>query len=363
MGRRSSTVPTRSTRSWRSSTPTCSCRPRSSGTRSRCGRCSRTPSTASASRRSSISRSPTKRCGKSSAVDRVPLSLPRVAAEREHHPGGVVPRDRGVEADAPDRRGGHVREDARRAPRDPQRGAHARHRLRRSRRGRRNEPRLFSTWAPKVVAAIGRLPDTIEDRAIRIVARRASRRRSASGTPSTRTRCAETASPFGASSPASCSTTSTRSRPPTVERPDGLDDRAWNNWRPLLTIASAAGGDWPDRARRAALALAADRTTTTGGRRNARPPARLGGRRPGRAATDRRRASPPRLEGRRAVGEVVGGVGREGRAEEPRRSSGEAAEAVRRQADAAVDRRRQAPRLRRRGLQHGHRSRCTSKRR
>ena len=42
--------------------------------------------------------------------------------------------------------------------------------------GDANEPRLFSTWAPKVVAAIGRLPDTIEDRAIRIVPRRASRR-------------------------------------------------------------------------------------------------------------------------------------------------------------------------------------------
>jgi hypothetical protein len=35
--------------------------------------------------------------------------------------------------------------------------------------GDRNEPRLFSTWAPKLVAAIGRLPDTIEDRSIRIV--------------------------------------------------------------------------------------------------------------------------------------------------------------------------------------------------
>ena len=30
--------------------------------------------------------------------------------------------------------------------------------------GDSNEPRMFSTWAPKMVAAIGRLPDTIEDR-------------------------------------------------------------------------------------------------------------------------------------------------------------------------------------------------------
>ena len=45
----------------------------------------------------------------------------------------------------------------------------------------------------------------------------------------------------------------------TVERPDGLDDRAWNNWRPLLMIATVAGGDWPHRAAQAAIALAADR--------------------------------------------------------------------------------------------------------
>ena len=48
------------------------------------------------------------------------------------------------------------------------------------------------------------------------------------------------------SSPASRSTTSTRSRPWSWSGPDGLNDRAWNNWRPLFAIAEAAGGDWPD---------------------------------------------------------------------------------------------------------------------
>ena len=66
--------------------------------------------------------SPTKRCGKSTAVVRRAAPLPGAAPEREHHAGRAVPRGRGVEADAPDRRGGHVREDERRAPRDPQRG-------------------------------------------------------------------------------------------------------------------------------------------------------------------------------------------------------------------------------------------------
>ena len=34
--------------------------------------------------------------------------------------------------------------------------------------------------------------------------------------------------------------------------PAGLHDRAADNWRPLLAIADAVGGAWPERARRAA---------------------------------------------------------------------------------------------------------------
>jgi Protein of unknown function (DUF3631) len=39
--------------------------------------------------------------------------------------------------------------------------------------------------------------------------------------------------------------------------PEALHDRAADNWRTLLAIADAAGGEWPKRARDAALALAA----------------------------------------------------------------------------------------------------------
>jgi hypothetical protein len=41
--------------------------------------------------------------------------------------------------------------------------------------------------------------------------------------------------------------------------PDELPDRAADAWEPLLAVADAAGGDWPARARRAAVALQADR--------------------------------------------------------------------------------------------------------
>src|SRR5262249_41597145 len=37
--------------------------------------------------------------------------------------------------------------------------------------------------------------------------------------------------------------------------PSALDDRARDNWRPLIALADAAGGKWPGRARAAALAL------------------------------------------------------------------------------------------------------------
>ena len=37
--------------------------------------------------------------------------------------------------------------------------------------------------------------------------------------------------------------------------PDELDDRAQDVWEPLLAIADLAGGDWPTRARAAAIAL------------------------------------------------------------------------------------------------------------
>jgi hypothetical protein len=46
-----------------------------------------------------------------------------------------------------------------------------------------------------------------------------------------------------------------RARPPT---PGQLHDRAADAWSPLLAIADTAGGDWPERARRASLTLARD---------------------------------------------------------------------------------------------------------
>lgn len=51
------------------------------------------------------------------------------------------------------------------------------------------------------------------------------------------------------------------------EMPPGIEDRDADCWEPLLAIADAAGGDWPTRAREAAVALvarSAERTQTSG---------------------------------------------------------------------------------------------------
>ena len=114
------------------------------------------------------------------------------------------------------------------------------------------EVRGFSLWAPVAIAAIGRLPGTIEDRAVKI----AMRRRRPDETVERlrfdrldRLRpLAQRAARWVADHAAALGTAD-----PTD--PGELHDRAADNWRPLLAIADAAGDDWPERARRAAVSL------------------------------------------------------------------------------------------------------------
>jgi hypothetical protein len=123
--------------------------------------------------------------------------------------------------------------------------------------GANMEPRRFSTWCPKVLAHIGRLPGTLEDRAVRIPMRRKlpgeSRERVR------RRQLALTLLPLQRKLlrwSQDVLETVAGARP---ELPDSLDDRALDNWEPLLAIADAAGGDWPVEARKVALALSGER--------------------------------------------------------------------------------------------------------
>lgn len=118
----------------------------------------------------------------------------------------------------------------------------------------------FAVFSPKMMAGIGELPDTVADRAIRIrLERRAPgeavsklRRREASKEAEPILRALEIwASPdtietLGAARP---------------QPPEGLNDRAEDAWEILFAIADMAGGEWPGRARRAALELSGDDTS------------------------------------------------------------------------------------------------------
>jgi hypothetical protein len=121
-----------------------------------------------------------------------------------------------------------------------------------------HEPKQFSTWACYAFAHIGRIPDTLEDRSIRLPMRKklpgervASLRQTG---PAARALHEELSALRGQiarwvedHAPAIAA-----AHPSPV---DGLSDRANDNWMPLLSIADALGGTWPDQARLAALTL------------------------------------------------------------------------------------------------------------
>jgi putative DNA primase/helicase len=107
----------------------------------------------------------------------------------------------------------------------------------------------FSTCAPAAIAMIGRLPSTLEDRSICI---RLQRRRPHEpieafrlGQEGDLKRLARMAARFAADH-----LDEIRQAVPTV--PTTLENREADNWLPLLAIADAAGGGWPDIARQVA---------------------------------------------------------------------------------------------------------------
>lgn len=124
-----------------------------------------------------------------------------------------------------------------------------------------NEPRQFLTWGSKVLAKIGRLEgksSTLADRSIEV-----QLRRRLPSEPITKLRhvddthfdllaskCARIGLDYGA--------VIGKARP---DIPSVLDDRASDNWEPMLAIADIAGGIWPLKARTAAIALSGSAET------------------------------------------------------------------------------------------------------
>jgi Protein of unknown function (DUF3631) len=117
------------------------------------------------------------------------------------------------------------------------------------------EPREFSTWAPLLLAGIGNLPDTVRDRSIEI---EMVRKRRDEAVRRLRRRDGEDLNVLARKSArwVNDNVEKLESAAPII--PKGLSDRAADAWEPLLAIAELAGGEWPPRARRAALALSGE---------------------------------------------------------------------------------------------------------
>lgn len=122
--------------------------------------------------------------------------------------------------------------------------------------GDNHEVRTFSTWAPKAIALIGNLPNTLEDRSIILRMRRKARGETVQPLRADRIYDELTELRRKCARWAADNLDALRVADPAI--PDGLSDRAADNWRPLLAIADACGGTWPQDAREAALALSGD---------------------------------------------------------------------------------------------------------
>ncbi len=116
-----------------------------------------------------------------------------------------------------------------------------------------NGPQLarFSCWCPKVMAAIGHLPETLADRCIVLkMHRKPAREKLERVRPEEpeweelRRKCAR----FVADHADSIARA-------TPSIPEGLNDRAADIWEPLLAVADLAGTEWGERARSAAVHL------------------------------------------------------------------------------------------------------------
>jgi hypothetical protein len=108
----------------------------------------------------------------------------------------------------------------------------------------------FSCWCPKIMASIGRLPDTLSDRCIVVWMQRRTQREECErlrdlDAGSIRRQCLRFVLDH-----------SEEIRVARPEIPKGLNDRAGDVWEPLLALADLAGAHWPGAAREAAMQLA-----------------------------------------------------------------------------------------------------------
>jgi len=115
------------------------------------------------------------------------------------------------------------------------------------------ESRDFSTFSPKAIAGIGKLPPTVQDRAIPIRLKRALRDEQRQRLRKRKVKPEADQLRQLVTDWAGQNLTSLRETEPQLT--EALNDRQQDVCEPLLAIAHCAGGDWPQKAERALIAL------------------------------------------------------------------------------------------------------------
>ena len=120
--------------------------------------------------------------------------------------------------------------------------------------GDNHDLKAFSLWAPKLLAGIGKMKDTMEDRAIQIVMKRKPSSRKVERLLSRMSRedLRSKATRWAVDN------LEELKRAPLPSFPSALNDRQCNNWTGIFTIVDLIGGEWPARARQAACTLSGD---------------------------------------------------------------------------------------------------------
>ena len=113
-----------------------------------------------------------------------------------------------------------------------------------------HEPRAFSTFAAVTIAIIGNLPDTLADRSVTVDLKRRMPSEKVASFRFDRVGHLDVLARQAARWAQDHAGTIAAADP---EMP-GIHNREADNWAPLLAIADAAGGAWPERARAAATA-------------------------------------------------------------------------------------------------------------
>jgi hypothetical protein len=118
-----------------------------------------------------------------------------------------------------------------------------------------HKPRRFSTWAPKAIATIRELADTLEDRAIVL---QLQRKPKMARVARLRRRDSDEFGVLRRKAMRWAADNFDKLVDPDPAIPETLNDRAADNWRPLFAIADLADDDWPRRAREAASILSGE---------------------------------------------------------------------------------------------------------